>query len=102
MNRHERRAARRAGTITEKLSAMTPEHRKVMDALIDYWIENSEAGRAVAVRLALTTPAARAAIYELADKGLVRFVKGKGSFDGTTPFWVEPVMPMGGWEGSRA
>lgn len=102
MNRQQRRAARKAGSFTETLDSLTPSQRKVMDCLIDNWIENSDAGRDVAGRLSLTTPQARTLIYELADKGLVRFVKGKGDFDGSTPFWIEPVLPMGGWEGSRA
>jgi hypothetical protein len=101
MNRHERRAASRKSTLRPKIGELPEGQRKVLLALIGYWAENSEIGQQL-VQYSGSTEEAVGAVCGLYDKGLVRFVKQPGEFDGTVRFWIEPVLPMGGWEGSRA
>jgi hypothetical protein len=101
MSRHERRATNRKSSLRPKIGELPEGQRKVLVALIAYWAETSKIGQQL-VQYSGSTEEAVGAVCELYDKGLVRFVKQPGEFDGAVGFWVEPILPMGGWEGSRA
>lgn len=97
MNRKQRRAHRQP----PKISGLPDDERAVLRALIKCWLTETEAGQALLQMFPVED--ATSHICELADKGLVRFVKSRGRLgDGKTSFWVEPVLPAGWHEGGRA
>lgn len=75
-----------------KVADLPTKHRKIMEALIRFWLENTETGR----QLLLTYSKADAIkhLCELKDAGLVKFVT-----DGRRPvgrggsFGVRAVLP---------
>lgn len=98
MNRKQRRADR----FPPRISDLPDPERKVMFALIKCWLEDSPAGREIRRSQKLSVEQGIRLICELHAKGLVRLRFGAGTPGEGAPFYIEPVMPMGGWEGSRA
>lgn len=96
------RKQRRAGKLPANISDLPEDQRKVMCALIQFWLEESEVGQEIRRRQRLSVERAIDLICSLHAKGLVRFRFGPGTPLKDAPFYVEPLLPMGGWEGSRA
>lgn len=99
MNRKQRRADRVFG---KKISDLPEEPRKVICALIKHWLLNTECGRDICERQGMSIEQAVDCICELHDKGLARLRFGPGTPLKDAPFYIDPIVPMGGWEGSRA
>lgn len=64
--------------------------RRVLDALVDHWLETTEKGKHMTAAVGSLTRA-RTALYELHDKNLVVFEAGEIAEDGTMPFRVRPL-----------
>jgi hypothetical protein len=65
----------------------------VADALIDFWLDNTEGGRGLMARLGLSRDAARREIQALAALGLVRIVSGEPDAAGRFSLQIEAAVP---------